>query len=125
MRWHDILRVINKHVYYKIGLVGFWRPTNQNFDFRPFIFPLKKDEERPAWRLEPTAAKIVTVFTAHWPSRQFYFKNYGDFLLYNTNYALMVESYARLLFFCVFFTKNKKARPREKWCGFFILFILL
>ena len=60
---------------------------NQNFAFRPFMFSLEKDEEQSPWRLEPRTAQIVTVDTAHWPSRQFYFKYYGDFLIYNTNYA--------------------------------------
>ena len=51
------------------------------------MFSLKKDEEQPAWQLEPRTAQIVTVDTAHWPSRQFYFKYYGDFVLYNTYYG--------------------------------------
>ena len=32
---------------------GFWRPTNQIFDFKPFIFPLKNNKFWSAWRLEP------------------------------------------------------------------------
>ena len=57
----------------KKGNKRFWRPTNQNFVFRPFMFSLKKDEEQPAWQREPRTAQIVTLDTAHWPSRQFYF----------------------------------------------------
>ena len=38
---------------------------------------------------------------------------------------LMVESYARQLFFCFFFTKNKKAGPARKMMWFLFFFKLL
>ena len=41
---------------------GFWRPTNQIFDFKPFIFPLKNNKFWCVWRLERTSTCLITVF---------------------------------------------------------------
>ena len=72
----------NNAVHLKRELDGFWRPTNQIFVFWPFIFLLKKDEYRSAWRLEPPTAHILTVFQAHCASRLSYFKkSWWNFVL--------------------------------------------
>ena len=54
-----------------------------------------------------------------------FLKYYGDFCFRIQTMRLMVEFVRAPPFFCFFFQKNKKARPREKWCGFlFFLFCL-
>ena len=80
-----------------------WRLINQNFVFRPFIFLLKKDEDRSSWRLGPTTAHIFTVLTVQpagligWAIYMFFVKN----LFYNKSYA--------------FNTVRLKTRPDGFW----------
>ena len=45
------------------GLDGFWLPTNQNFDLKPFIFLLENNEDQSTWRLEPTNSRDLTALT--------------------------------------------------------------
>ena len=44
----------------------------------------------------------------------FRFKNYGEIVFYNTDYAFDGSIVCAPAFFCRFFYKNKKAGPREK-----------
>ena len=49
----------------KTRLDGFWRPTNQNFIFRPFILRLKNNKYRSAWWLKPTNSHDLTALTCY------------------------------------------------------------
>ena len=40
---------------------GFWRPTNQNFVFWPFMFSLKNNKFWCVWGVERTSAHLITV----------------------------------------------------------------
>ena len=56
--------------------------------FLALYIPFEKNEDRSAWRIEPTTAHIIiTVFQAYWANQRAIFKIYGEILLFNTNYA--------------------------------------
>ena len=61
------------------------------------MFFLKKDEERSAWRLEPTTAHSITVFLAHWTTRlsNLFLKFTAKLCYLIHTMRLMVESYAK------------------------------
>ena len=63
------------HVSWKPSYLidGFWRPTNQNLVFRPFILLLKNKKDWCFWRLEQTSTCLITVFY-HLANNQGHFK---------------------------------------------------
>ena len=103
---------------------GFWRPTNQNFVFWPFMFSLENNKFWSAWRLEPATARNVTVDTTHWPCRQFYFKKLRRKFVYQYILCVWWLNHTRASFFCRFFIKIIKRQARAKNDASFILLIL-
>ena len=97
----------------KKGLDGFWRPTNQNFAFRPFIFFLKNNKDWCAWRLKRTTSCLITVFYHKANGRSgFKICTIENVLLLKTM-QIMLQTSERSIF-CPFFFYYKKKRAEDR-----------